>query len=81
MLSCIGLHESRIADHIGCKNAGEAAWTRSSAIALKERNTVGFYGCSDQESIGSSFGMGQSRNWPMCVGMAGSGQSADIAGA
>ena len=25
MLSCIGLHESRIADHLGCKNAGEAA--------------------------------------------------------
>jgi hypothetical protein len=25
MLSCIGLHESRIADHIGCKNDGETA--------------------------------------------------------
>jgi hypothetical protein len=24
MLSCIGLNESRIADHIGCKNFGEA---------------------------------------------------------
>jgi hypothetical protein len=25
MRSCIGLHESRIADHIGCENAGGAA--------------------------------------------------------
>jgi hypothetical protein len=25
MLSCIGLRESRIADHIGCKNDGETA--------------------------------------------------------
>jgi hypothetical protein len=25
MLSCIALHESRIADHIGCKNAREPA--------------------------------------------------------
>src|SRR4029453_4537779 len=25
MLSCNGLHESRISDHIGCKNPGEAA--------------------------------------------------------
>ena len=25
MLSCVGLHESRIASHSGCKNAGEAA--------------------------------------------------------
>jgi hypothetical protein len=58
MLSCIGLHESRIADHIGCKNAGEAAvdaFFGHEGIALRERSTVGFYECSDQESIGLDF--------------------------
>jgi hypothetical protein len=54
MLSCIGLHESRIADHIGCKNAGEAAvdaFFGHEVLRSRERSTVGFYECSDQESI------------------------------
>jgi hypothetical protein len=41
MLSCIGLHESRIADPIGCKNAGEAAVDAffGHEVALRERST------------------------------------------
>jgi hypothetical protein len=55
MLSCIGLHESRIADYIGCKNAGEAAvdaFFGHEGLPSENAAPWGeFYECSDQVSI------------------------------
>jgi hypothetical protein len=62
MLSCIGLHESRITDHIGCKNAGEAAGDAffGHEVLLSENAAPwDFMSAPIRSLLGSISGMGQ----------------------
>jgi hypothetical protein len=62
------LHESRIADHIGCKNAGEAAVDAffGHEVLLSERSTVGFYEAPIRSLVGSISGMGHDQPIEAC---------------